>query len=60
MDPRIPTEDFREFLKCLNDAGVEYLVVGGHAVAFHGYPRATSDIDIWIGRSPNNAELALT
>lgn len=48
--------DFREFLKLLNDHNVEYLLVGGFAVGFHGYPRATSDIDIWVGRSPENAK----
>ena len=48
MDPRYLTEDFREFLKCLNDAGVEYLLIGGHAVAFHGYVRPTTDLDVWI------------
>lgn len=55
MDPRRLPPDFREFLVCLNDAGAEYLLVGGHAVAYHGYPRATSDIDIWINRTPENA-----
>jgi len=40
--------DFKDFLKLLNSHGVEYLVVGGYAVAYHGYPRATGDIDIWI------------
>ena len=38
MDPRTLTDDFKEFLRLLNDNDVEYLVVGGHAVAFHGYP----------------------
>ena len=47
--------DFREFLKLLNVHNVEYLLVGGFAVGFHGYPRSTSDIDIWVGRSPENA-----
>jgi hypothetical protein len=35
---------------------VEYLVVGGYAVGFYGYPRATGDMDIWIAISPSNAE----
>ena len=48
--------DFREFLKLLNSHRVEYLLIGGFAVGFHGYPRATSDIDIWVGRSPENAK----
>ncbi len=57
MDPRSLTKDFREFLRCLNAHGVEYLVVGGHAVAFYGYPRATADLDVWIAVSPANAGL---
>jgi hypothetical protein len=46
MDPRSLTKDFRESLQCLNARGVEYLVIGGHAVAFYGYPRATADLDL--------------
>ena len=48
-------DDFKEFLKLLNSTGVEYLVVGGYAVGYHGYPRATGDIDIWVSISPDNA-----
>lgn len=48
-------QDFREFLQSLNDNGVRYLVIGGYAVALHGYPRYTKDIDIWIETSPENA-----
>ena len=55
MDPRSLTKDFREFLQCLNAHGVEFLVIGGHAVAFHGYPRATADLDVWIAVNPTNA-----
>ena len=47
--------DFKEFLRLLNFHNVEYLLVGGFAVGFHGYPRATSDIDIWVSRSASNA-----
>lgn len=50
---RLPTE-FREFLKLLNSVGVDYLVVGGYAVAFHGHPRATGGLDLWIATSPDN------
>ncbi len=60
MDPRHLTPDFRDFLACLNGAGVEYLLIGGHAVAFHGYPRVTSDMDVWINRTPENGEKALS
>lgn len=47
--------DFREFIQSLNDNQVRYLVVEGYAVALHGYPRYTKDIDIWIELSPLNA-----
>jgi len=59
MDPRYLTEDFREFLKCLNAAGVEYLLIGGHAVAYHGYVRPTTDMDVWIALDRTNAEKAV-
>ena len=59
MDPRHLPPDFRDFLGCLNAAGVEYLLVGGHAVAFHGYPRVTSDMNVWINPTPENAERAV-
>jgi hypothetical protein len=48
--------DFKEFLQSLNDSEVKYLVVGGYAVAYHGYPRYTKDLDIWIETSPENAD----
>ena len=48
--------DFEDFLHSLNSAGVRYLVVGAHALAFHGVPRATGDIDIWIEPSNENSE----
>ncbi len=57
MDPRSLTKDFREFLQCLNARGVEFLIIGGHAVAFHGYPRATADLDVWVAINPANAAL---
>ena len=41
-------EDFLDVLRCLDDAGVEFLVVGAHALARHGVVRATGDLDIWI------------
>jgi hypothetical protein len=46
--------DFKEFLKLLNSNQVEYLLIGGYAVGYHGYPRATADLDIWIAISPEN------
>lgn len=48
-------QDFKEFIQSLNDNHVRYLVVGGYAVAFHGHPRYTKDIDIWIEMKPENA-----
>lgn len=47
--------DFKEFFESLNNNNVRYLVVGGYAVAFHGHPRYTKDIDIWIEATPENA-----
>jgi len=52
---RLPN-DFKEFLQLLNSEKVEYLLVGGYAVGCFGYPRATGDLDIWMARSPANAE----
>jgi predicted nucleotidyltransferase len=47
--------DFREFVASLNAREARYLVVGAHAVAYHGHPRYTGDIDFWIERSEENA-----
>ncbi len=52
--------DLREFVELLNSHKVEYVIVGGHAVAFHGYPRFTGDIDFFIRRSEANARLVLS
>jgi len=48
--------DFKEFLRLLNAHKVEYLLIGGYAVNYHGYPRATADMDIWIAVHPANAD----
>ncbi len=48
-------EDYKEILQRLLDAGVEFLLVGAYALAAHGHPRATGDIDIWVRPSPDNA-----
>ena len=48
-------KDLREFIELLNSRGVEYLVVGGHAVAWHGHPRFTGDIDFFVRSSETNA-----
>ncbi len=52
-------KDFREFIQLLNDHDVLYLVVGGYAVAFHGHPRYTKDLDLWIWLNKSNAEKIL-
>lgn len=52
-------QDFKEFLKLLNEEQLEYLLVGGYAVGYHGYPRATADMDIWIAISAENAQKTL-
>jgi predicted nucleotidyltransferase len=49
-------KDFKEFLVLLNQNEVEYLVVGGYAVAFHGYPRFTGDFNIWANGTNYNLE----
>jgi hypothetical protein len=47
--------DFKDFLRLLNSHKVKYLLVGGYAVGYHGYPRATGDMDIWIEMSEANS-----
>ena len=49
------SQDFREFARSLNESDVRYLVVGGYAVALHGHPRYTKDLDVWIGPGVENA-----
>jgi hypothetical protein len=49
-------EDFLDMLRCLIEAGARFVIVGAHALAVHGVPRATGDLDIWIDREPANAE----
>jgi hypothetical protein len=49
------SKDFREFAELLNSNSVEYLVVGGYALAAHGRPRFTGDLDFWVGTDPANA-----
>ena len=48
--------DFKEFLQLLNSHRVRYLIVGGYAVAYHGHPRYTKDLDIWLEVSKANAK----
>ena len=51
--------DYKEMLQCLSDASVEFMLVGAYALAAHGYPRSTMDIDIWVRASPENAQKVL-
>ena len=53
------SKDFVEFIACLNARRVDYLLVGGHALAFHGLPRFTKDIDFWVRPTVENAERVL-
>lgn len=48
--------DFKEILSALNDEEAEYLVVGAYAMAVHGVPRATGDLDLWVNSSDANAD----
>ncbi|MDX2086585.1 MAG: nucleotidyltransferase [Kofleriaceae bacterium] len=50
-------DDFRDLLVELHDAGARFVVVGGYAVAFHGHPRATKDLDVLVLAEPDNARL---
>ncbi len=52
-------EDYRDMLRALSDEKVRFLLVGAYALAIHGYPRATMDIDIWVEPSPENADAVL-
>lgn len=47
--------DLIDLLRALNDAGAKYLIVGAYAFAFHGRPRATKDVDVFVGSDPLNA-----
>jgi predicted nucleotidyltransferase len=52
-------EDYRDMLQSLADEKVKFLLVGAYAMAAHGYPRATMDIDIWVMQSPDNGDAVL-
>ena len=54
-ESRLLNPDFRDILSLFNEEKVDYLVVGAYALAFHGLPRATGDIDLWVGCSSENA-----
>ncbi len=48
-------KDLREFVELLSSLNIDFLVVGAHALAFHGHPRSTGDIDLLVRMSPQNA-----
>jgi hypothetical protein len=50
-----PNRDYRDLFAELNATGARYLLVGAHALAFHGRPRYTKDLDVWVEASPKNA-----
>jgi len=52
-------KDYKEMLQCLAEEKVKFLLMGAYALAAHGYPRATMDIDIWVGPTPDNAQAVL-
>lgn len=52
-------EDYSDMLRALADEKVRFLLVGAYALAAHGYPRATMDIDIWVLPAPDNADAVL-
>ena len=56
MDNQTLPLDFKELLNLLNSHKVVYLLIGGYAVGYHGYPRATQNIDLWIAVHPDNAQ----
>jgi predicted nucleotidyltransferase len=51
----LESKDFREFIALLNSNAVKFLIVGGHAVTFHGNPRFTADLDLWVATDADNA-----
>ena len=55
MAEQVLPDDFKEFLRLLNESEVQYPLIGGYAVGYHGYPRATADMDIWVAISHENA-----
>ena len=59
MELELPP-DFKEFLRLLKEYNVRYLLIGGYAVGYHGYARATEDMDIWVAIHPDNAQKIVT
>ncbi|MBP7585664.1 MAG: nucleotidyltransferase [Spirochaetes bacterium] len=53
-------DDYRDMLQILSEEGVDFIIVGAYALAAHGYPRATGDIDIWVKPDADNAGKVLS
>ena len=49
-------DDFVDLLRAFSEAEVRFLVVGAYALAIHGHPRATGDLDVWVEPTPENAD----
>ncbi len=59
MNERVLNADYRDMVECLLKEGVDFMLVGGYAVALYGWPRTTFDIDFWIMASPANAKAVM-
>ena len=59
MTDRLLNPDYRDMVECLLREGVDFMLVGGYAVALHGWPRTTFDIDFWIMANPENAKAVM-
>lgn len=59
MNPLELLDDVRDFLECVNEADVEYIVIGAHALSAHGIARATGDFDVFVRASSENAQKLL-
>jgi hypothetical protein len=55
--PELLTKDMKELLEALNKWGVQYLIVGAHALGVYTEPRGTKDLDIWVNPTPENAKV---
>ena len=59
MNERVLNQDYRDMVECLLNEGVDFMLVGGYAVALYGWPRTTFDIDFWIMANPDNAKAVM-
>ena len=59
MNEKLLNPDYRDMIECLLKEGVDFMLVGGYAVALYGWPRTTFDIDFWIMANPENAKAVM-